>query len=196
MMTVARYSAATMWSRRSAPIFLLAFGFLSCSGRTPEPARPTDGLTVEGEGLTAEQKRAFVPAAKQLLTEAVSRAVAEGVDDVVRKLNLADEVERRLLAGVYDWGSPDQDGDIFTVHLLRPGPADRPAETVELSRDGRPVIRFTRVSAPVERPVAAMTRSRVDGGRLTQVDLWLTFGQDGAWHASRSVETKQTLGKP
>ncbi len=144
---------------------------------------------MDGEGLTPAAKEAIGELTKKLLSDAVSRAVREGADQLARKLRLSDDSEYRLLSGSYDWGSPDRDGDTWSVYLIKPGKPEQLPETVEVSKDGRPLVRFTRMWTPIERPIAILTRCRIDRDRLVQAELYLAYGVDGTWHATRPAVT-------
>src|SRR5436305_2060620 len=54
----------------------------------PEPAKGT--ITVEGEGLSPEAKQVLAEGVHKLLGEAVNKAVSKAVEDLFRKLRVAD----------------------------------------------------------------------------------------------------------
>src|SRR5205814_884321 len=98
---------------------------------------------------------------KHLLTETISKSVSDGIKELNQKLNLADEVEKRLLNGSYDWDSPIQQNDTWHVVLLRSGKTKLSPETIEVAISGKPFIRFTRIVTDVGKPIAIMTRCRL-----------------------------------
>jgi hypothetical protein len=130
---------------------------------------------------------------KHLLTEALSKSVNDGIKELNQKLNVTDEVEKQLLNGAYDWGSPNQQNDIWNIFLLRSSKTKLPPETIEVSTQGRPFIRLTRIFTDVERPTAIMTRSRISGGYPTQSELFLVYDQSKGWQVSRPSVKKESM---
>jgi hypothetical protein len=155
-----------------------------------EPAPPTADsapasgtLVIEGEGLSLAQKQAVAADFRKLLSKAVHNSINKGWADLERKLRIAVDLERKLLATLFNPGpEPDMDSPaVWSVHLVRPGPAGRPPDTVEVTFE-RPIsLRFTRVSAPVERPVAVTTLTWVQAGQLRQRERFLVYETDGEW---------------
>jgi hypothetical protein len=103
------------------------------SGESPQPAiaapAPDDGtkgtITVEGEGLSPWEKKALAEGFRKMLSDAVHEAIKRGIEDLERKLELADDMERKLLAAAFNWGEPDADGPvILMICLIRPRKAD------------------------------------------------------------------------
>jgi hypothetical protein len=72
--------------------------------------------------------------------------------------------------------------------LIRSGPADQPAETIEVTDDRPVTIRFTRAYAAVERPVAVAILTWVRAGRLQQRERFLVYGADEEWRVAQSGE--------
>ena len=199
--------------RIRVPAFLFtALLAVSCQ-RAPETTAPPapqriqvgndadDHITVEavdGRPLSPEEQRAFAAFGKQLLADAFSKILADGLAQMYQKLKISDDLERQLFNCPGDWGSPSEPGDTLGIYLVRPGDAPSPPETIELLADGKPVIRFTRVVAKVETPLAIMTRQRVAEGKLEQSEVVAVYDAKAGWRTSRPTVTKETLklGKP
>jgi hypothetical protein len=158
------------------------------------PARALEGtITVEGEGLSPREKQVLAEGFRKHLSKAVHEAIKQAVEDLLRKLRITDDLERKLLAAADcrpgpDAGpEPDPDGPIvWSIHLIRPGRADRPPETVEAIGEVM-TLRLTRASAAVERPVAVATLTWVQAGRLRQRERFLVYGPDGEWRVAEPV---------
>ena len=186
-------------------LLLMCLALFTVSCRPSAPPTPTEtpsdrglpdakmGITVEAEGLPPEAKGVIADAIKNILSDAIHLGIQENVAKLYEQLKISDDVERRLLGGRYEWGSPDEANDTWGIFLIRPGDAPRVLETIELLEDGRPVLRFTRTFARVEKPIAIMTRSRVAKGRVSQVELLLTYGTDGKWEVARPTVKQDRL---
>jgi hypothetical protein len=165
------------------------------AGGPGEPAKKT--FWAEGEGNSPEQNQALTeairPVIKELINKAVANAVNQGLDELQRKLRIADDVERKLLfltLGRWPEGGPELTLDsesplAISIHLIRPGKADQDPETLDAAIGESGTIRFTRVTAPVERPVAVATMTGTHAGRLWQRELFLAHGADNEWHAAK-----------
>ena len=193
---------------------LLAVGLGIYSSRpsgTPAPAGEVPGelapptaaalsagtFTVESEGLSSREKEALAEGFRLVLSEAVHEAITKGVQDLERELRIADDLERKLLAAADFRPGPDADTDgpfVWAIHLIRPGPADRPPETVEVTGEKPMTLRLIRASAAVEGPVAVATLTWVRAGRLLQREKFLVYGADGEWRAAESGAAPDRAG--
>jgi len=171
-----------------------AFGDLA-----PPPAaaaQPPQGtITVGGENLSPWEKQALAEAFRKIISDAIHEVVNKGVEKLFRELRITDEMEVKLLAaadcrpGPNAVPEPDPDGPlVWSVHLIRSGPADQPAETIEVTDDRPVTIRFTRAYAAVERPVAVAILTWVRAGRLQQRERFLVYGADEEWRVAQSGE--------
>jgi hypothetical protein len=190
--------------------FLIPMSLLVVSCHQPKPQQtstdPSDGvsqkspsgITVEAEGLPQAAKDAVAEAARGALAEAIHKAIQEGVEELFQKLTISDDIEKQLLLGTYDWGRPEEENDSWRIILIRPGDTSRAPVMIELVKEGRTVIRFTRIYAGVERPVAIISRLRFSLGQLAEDQLFLTYGPDGKWSATRPslLERPQTSFHP
>jgi hypothetical protein len=164
---------------------------------TPPPAKTAEnrggGITIEAEGLSEEAKEALKEYTRKLLSKAVHAALNKAVKELEQKLGLADEVDRGAFNGIDQFDRPHQDGDRFSVWLLRPGSPGQAPQTVILAKDGKLTLRFTRVIAPVTRPVAVLTRVRLSGGQATQTEIYMEY--DGkSWRTMQPKEREVRLG--
>lgn len=169
------------------------------------PAKET--FRAEAEGLSPEQNKALAeairPAFAELINKAVAKAVNQGAAELQWKLRIADDVERKLLS--YTMGSwrdagpePDSDPDsplAISIHLIRPGKVDQAPETLEADFEQPMMVRFTRATAPVERPVAVAAMTGTHAGRLWQRELFLAYGADNEWHATIPARSADRGGK-
>jgi hypothetical protein len=196
----------------AAALGLLAVGLSAYPWRPTEPRPPGDPpaqrppqaaatctvgpstgtIRVEGEGLSPEAKQALGEFFHELIEEALVQAIDRSLEEMFRKLRIADEMEAKLLGTAHNWGPDDvPDGPfVLAIHLVRPGDAARLPETVGLTGEGGKTIRFTRAIAAVDRPLAVMTVTHIAGERVIQRELFLTYGPDGEWRVSRPVEQR------
>jgi hypothetical protein len=165
--------AATETRDRSAPI----------QPRPSETASPDvpGTITVEAAGLTAEEKRMFADAFKDLLTKAIGEVIQEGIDRAIRELELSDEAELKLLGALPKVGEGAAIDDIMSVYLIRPGKTVAQPRQVIFQKDGKPWLRFTRTTGPVERHIAIVSSSAVVDGKLTIVEWIMVYDPDGDW---------------
>jgi hypothetical protein len=159
--------------------------------RRQDPAQGT--ITVEGKGLPPEVKEAIAARVERLLTEAVDQAIREGWKEVCQKLKLADEIETSLFSQEFELGGPDGENEVWSIYLIKPAKEARQPELTILKRDGKPVLRFTRAFAPMDRPVAIVTWTRVIDGRPVQSELMLVYEKDGKWKQHRGTERTEHL---
>jgi len=163
------------------------------------PAQSGEGtITVEGENLSPWEKQALGEAFRKIISDAIHEAVNKGVEDLYRELRITDELEKSLLAAANCWPDqgPDPDGPlVLSVLLIRPGSADQPPETIEVSGNQPMTLRFTRVLASVERPVAVATLTWMRAGRLEQRERFLVYGADEEWRAAQSAPVRGRAGE-
>jgi hypothetical protein len=158
-------------------------------------AGPAGGtITVEGEGLSAWEKQALAEGFRKILSDAVHEAVKKGIEDLFRELRITDDLERKLLAAADFRPGPDAGPEpdpehpfVWAIHLTRPGPADLPPETIEVTGQKPMTLRLTRALAAVERPVAVATLTWVREGQLRQREKTLVYGADGEWRATETI---------
>ena len=193
----------------AAALGLLAVGLSAFLWRPTEPRPPGDPpapraaapcavepskgtIRVEAEGLSPEEKQALGEFFHKLIEEALVQAISRSLEEMFRKLRIADEMEAKLLGAAHNRGPDDvPDGPfVWAIHLIRPGDATRTPETAEVSRDGRMTIRFIRAFAAVDRPLAVMTLTHTAVERVIQRELFLTYGPNGEWRVSEPVEKR------
>jgi hypothetical protein len=156
------------------------------------PAGPADGtITVEADDLPPEVKQALADHFRKVLAEAFAEAIQKSMEELHRKLRIADDLERKLWAAADCRdrleGEPEFDRNgpwVWAVHLIRPGPPDRLTETVEVTGEKPMTIRWMRGFAPVERPVAVVTFTWTHRGELRQREKVLVYGRDNEWRAA------------
>jgi hypothetical protein len=171
--------------------------------REGRPPAPADGkITVEADGLPPEAKQALADHFRKVLAEAFAEVIQKGMEEVQRKLRIADDLERKLWAAADCRdrleGEPQPDLDeswVWAVHLIRPGPPDRPAETIDVTGDKPMTLRWTRAFASVERPLAVVTFTWTHGGRLRQREKVLVYGPDNEWHVAEPAGAPDRGGK-
>lgn len=135
---------------------------------------PPETITVEGEGLTPEQKKAVATWGKQLLAEAIGRIIQEAHD----KLGITDEVEVSLFSAL---SKVDPQDGLVSVHLIKPGNGRDSPRTTVLVDDGKPCIRLTRAFAALERPVAVVTITAIVKGQPSVSEWFLSYEANGQW---------------
>jgi hypothetical protein len=163
--------------------------------RTEEPDESKGTITVEsvdGEPLSPEAEQAFAELGRHLLQKAVTEALKKGMEELYQKLKISDEIEKRLLAVQYG-GGKDQATDTWSVYLIRPSNETLPPETIEVTRDSKSFIRFTRVFTKVEMPVAIMSLRRITDGKLNQSELILVYDPKAGWQPHRPTVTNENL---
>src|SRR5262245_7226284 len=157
------------------------------SAAPTSPARVEGTITVEGDDLSPEAKQAFAEAFRKILSDAIHEAVNKGIQDLFKTLRITDELEAKLLAAADI--RPDQEPDadsrmVWSILLIRPGPADEPPETIEAFEEQTISIRFTRVSGSVERPAAVAALTWLRAGRPQQKERFLIHGADSEWQVA------------
>jgi hypothetical protein len=164
----------------------------------PAPLAPPQGaLTVEAEGLTLWQKQALGEGFRKLISDAIHEAISKSAEDLYRKLGIADDMESKLVGAVNTWDpQPKPDGPfVLAFYLIRPGKSDQAPATVEVTAGEGYTIQYTRAFAAVDRPLAVMTLTNSNSGRLTQREQFLVYGPDNEWRATPPKRTTETLGK-
>jgi hypothetical protein len=157
---------------------------------------------VSGDDRSPSEKQGLPLPFRKVVEDAIYKAVENGVKDILQKLRITDDFERKLLVAA-DWRpapgaepTPDPTGPyILAVLLLRPGSVAVPAETVDASGEGGRVIRWTRAFGPVERPVAVATLTLAEAGRLSQREKMLVYGTDQEWHVAAPGRPADNSGK-
>jgi hypothetical protein len=153
-------------------------------------------ITVEGDGLTPQEKQALAAGFKQLLSEAIIKGMQERMTEMSRKLGIADKVEADLLSALPEVGEEAKQMEgLISIYLIRSGkPTDGPHTTV-LAVDGKPLIRLTRALAAVEQPVALFTVTAVVNGQPS-VSEWILIHQaDGQWMKQQPSSRTENLSK-
>lgn len=84
--------------------------------------------------------------------------------------------------------------DYFTIYLVRPAQVANAPDSLLIVEGDRPWLRFTRVHAPIERPLAIFTRTQMEKGKLSHSEQTLVFGPDGKWKPLESNERKEQPG--
>jgi hypothetical protein len=194
-----------------ATIAILCLGFLiGCGSSDKKPeggdastrnnnAELEDGsitVTIDGRKATPLEQEAFSHYAKMLLSDALPEILEEMANDVNKKLDidLTDRVEADLLSVSFP-SKPETstDDQMFSIYLIRPGNEIKEPRTTSLLSEGKPVVRFTRATAPVERPIAVMSMTGTKNGRITQTDMFLVYGSDKKWKLYRPTERTESL---
>jgi hypothetical protein len=156
-----------------------------------ESEKETMTVTIDGRDATPVEKAAFGAWTKKLLSDAIHKAINKGIEDFFQKLEINDPIEMELFS--VPFGRETSEGDLlWSVYLIRPGKEVLEPRTTTIMRDGKPVIRFTRAIAPVERPVAIMSLTCTNEGRLSQIDAFLDY-VDGKWKQYRPSERIESL---
>ena len=113
--------------------------------------------------------------------EAFSRAFSKLIEEIERKLKIYDKMERKLFA-VKSGPNPPQTGSVvFSIFLLKPGPATQKARTIVLELGEKRRIRFTRALGDVKRPLASMCHTWAENGEIMHFEQFLEYGTDGEW---------------
>jgi hypothetical protein len=148
-------------------------------------------VTIDGREARPKEAEALGALGTKLLSDAIQKAINEGVQELLKKLDVGDPIETDLFSAPF---GPETSGgnELWSVYLMRPGKETKEPCTIVLSRDGKPVIRFTRATAPVERPVAIMTLTFTKNGHLTQRETFLVYS-NGKWKQYRASERSEEL---
>lgn len=182
---------------------LLPIAAVSCqppaspSAATPQTNGKSDSekgaitVTIDGREATPEEAEAFGSLGKKLLSNAIHKAINDGFQEFLEKLDITDPIESDLFSVSL---GPETSGgeELWSVYLIRPAKETNEPRTIVLSRDGKPIIRFTRASAPVERPIAIMSVTSRKDGRLSQTETFLVHS-DGKWKEYRPSERSENL---
>jgi hypothetical protein len=184
--------------------FLISLVAISCQplAKSGEEASAIEGnaesknetitVTIDGREATPEEKEAFGALGKKLLSDAIVKSVNDGVKEVLKKLDITDQIEAELFSVSFGPETSTRD-ELWSVYLIRAGNEIKEPRTTSILRDGKPIVRFTRATAPVERPIAVMNMTGTKDGRLTQADMFLVYGNDGKWKQYRPSERKENL---
>lgn len=166
-------------------------GATSPSNSQPEFRKGTITVTIDGREATLEETEVFGAMGKKLLSEAIHKVINETSTELLKKLDIADPIETDLFS--VSFGPETSGGDeLWCVYLIRPAKEIKEPRTIVLLRDGKPIIRFTRATAPVERPLAIMSLTSTNGGSLSQTETFLVH-IDGKWKQYRPSECKESL---
>jgi hypothetical protein len=157
-----------------------------------EAKRGAITVTVDGREGSPEDVQAFGAWGKKVLSDAVHKAINDRCKEAVKKLDITDPLEVALLSVSFKPGTWTGD-ELWSVYLVRPGNETKAPRTIVLLREGRPIVRFTRATAPVERPIAVMSAIGIKDGRLAQVELFLIYGSDEKWKPYRPSERTESL---
>src|SRR5260221_14239108 len=174
---------------------LLVVTAISCEPSTkpqgalqPAPTEPeakteteTMKVTINGREATPEEKEAFGEMFKKSFADAFAKAVNE---EMHKKLEITDPMEVQLFSGAF---GPERlsDNELYSVYLIQPGTEIKEPRTIVLLTKEKPILRFTRATGPVERPVAIRSVTGTKDGRLLQADVYLVYGPDGKWKQYR-----------
>jgi hypothetical protein len=156
-----------------------------------DPKKETIRVTIDGREATPAEAEAFGALGRKLVSDAIHKAPNEGAQELLKKLDISDPMETELLS--VSFGPETSGGDgLWSVHLIRPAKETKEPRTIVLTRGGKPIIRFTRATAPVERPVAIMTLTVTKDGHPTQTETFLVHS-DGKWKQYRPSERSESL---
>lgn len=140
----------------------------------------------DGREVSEDEKVAW----GAVLESSLSQALANFVVELVDSLELSGDVEAKLMRAIpYKSG----DAELLTIHLLMAGELTPPPRTIEVSSQGRPFMRICRVAAPVERPIAFVTATRVDGGVARTSEVVMTYDEDCGWTVHRPTVVNRPL---
>jgi hypothetical protein len=161
-------------------------GTPSASKTESESEQGTITVTIDGREATPEEAEAFGALGKKLLSDAIHDAINEGFQRLLEKLDITDPIEIELFS--VSFGPETSRGDeLWSVYLIRPGVETKEPRTIVLLRDGKPIVRFTRVTGAAERPIAIMSVTSLRDGRLSQTETLLVH-TDGKWKQYRPSE--------
>jgi hypothetical protein len=147
---------------------------------------------IDGRELPPEEQEAIGAWFKKRLSDAVVKALNEGIKDLLEELDINDPMEAELLS--VKFGPEKTTGDeLWSVYLIRPGGEIKEPRTIVLLRQGKPSVRFTRMSAPVERPIAVMSVTGFKDQHLAQIETCFVYGTDEKWKQYRPSEQKKRL---
>lgn len=156
-----------------------------------DSSKGTITVTIDGREATPEEAEAFGALGKNLLSDAIHKAINDGLQEFLKKLDIIDPIESDLFS--VSFGNETSGGDeLWSVYLIRPSKETKAPRTTVLSRDGKPIIRFTRAIAPMERPLAIMTQTFTKDGHLTQRETFLVHSDD-KWKQYRPSERNESM---
>jgi hypothetical protein len=144
------------------------------------------------------EQKALGAFAEKLFTDALNNALKEGREKLLKKLEITDPMEAALFSGslVPEPSNSDEKlGEVvlWSVYLVQPGKETKEPRTIALLLEGKPFIRFTRTTAPVDSPMAVMSMTGTMDGRLTQSEILLIYTRDRKWKKFPSSERKANL---
>jgi hypothetical protein len=163
----------------------------SAAPAAKEKAPPADGtfsVTIDGREATPVEREAF----RAFFSHAFTEAIYKSYQEALQKLDITEPMEKELLGVSFGPDQPSGNGTM-SIWLIRPGKNIEAPRTTVLGNDDRLVFRFTRVVAPVERPLAIMTFTGTKDGRPTRAERFLVYGTDGKWKPYRPSERTVTL---
>jgi hypothetical protein len=146
---------------------------------------------VDAEHLPEGVRKALT---EQVIAKAVYAAVNKRVKEFRQRHGLVDDVDDVVLVGPDKFDRPHEDGDRFSVWLLRSGPAAKEPQTVIVSKEGQPLLRFTRVVIPGIKPVAILSRIRQSRGQYILAELYMEYEGEKGWQVRRAKEQHEKLG--
>jgi hypothetical protein len=89
--------------------------------------------------------------------------------------------ERALLDYLFRWGNAQNPDESWLVHLVWPAQDGCPPWKAAWTRAGKPHIRFLRLPAPVQTPMAVLTRAVLVENRMRHDELTLHLSPEGQW---------------
>jgi hypothetical protein len=164
----------------------------------PSKSKPQEGerkqgsvrVTIDGKDATPEEEAVWAAILNELLCQAIKEAVQQGMEEVCKKLNISDDMERKLIFRAFQMeGQGDGEGTL-SVYLIRPGKAFEMPQLIVLTADGKPFVRLTRVIGQVHRPLALVTGSWLVEGRPSFSEMFLVYDETGEW--KQQVSSKRT----
>lgn len=150
-------------------------------------------VKINGRDATPHEARAFKDFGRKLLSDALPKAIDEAFNEFQRKLDISDPIEADLLSESFVQEKWDGDS-LRSVFLIRPAPDTTEPRSIVVSSAGKPIFRFTRAAAPIERPLAIVTLTFKKDGHLAQMEKFLVH-IDGKWTQYRPSESNESIGK-
>jgi hypothetical protein len=177
---VAAIAAIAAWrpwvSREPTPP--IALGRDGASEPIDQGAKAGDAsITIHFEELPAEVREEL----RKLLSQVISEGLGKAAEEFVKELGAQDDIDAEALGSIDKFfDRPHRQDDCFTIWLLRPGAAG-PPQTVVAGQSGKAWLRFTRVAAPVAKPLAILQRVRISAGEITQAEIYMEHDAEKGW---------------
>jgi hypothetical protein len=174
---------------------ILVVGIVAACGQSPDQKAAPKQRDKEAENTKAQVTPNPSSPKLSWFGEALTE---EGAKALSRIFEAKDSVETELLAAWVAWhilGPPgveaEQTGQPFdNIFLVRPGKATGESNSRLLQEADTAFLRFTRVRAPIERPLAILTKAWRANGKQMYSEQVLVYGIDGKWTPLKSNEQR------